>query len=546
MPTITYSLNDLYQILGKKISVEKLKGLLELAKAEIEEYNQDEITISFSDTNAPYLWSIELLSLFLKGVMGLEKGIPKINVKKSDNKLIVDSSVNKVRPYIFAFVAKGKKIDEDTLKQMINLQEKICENYGRRREKVAIGIYRYKKIKFPIHYKAINPTSMRFVPLDFDKPMTQKEILERHPKGKEYGWILKDFEKFPILFDSNKDVLSFPPIINSERTGRIEVGDDEIFFEATGTDFNMVLLATNIFAYAFYIRGFDIFSVDIRYPNKTIRSPQLKEEKVRLNKNDIIKILGIKLSDSKIKELVEMMRYDFKNWNIVVPPFRHDVMHPVDVIEDIAIMYRYENFEPLPLTSYTKGSTSEFVEFVDRAREIMIGLGYQEIVSAIISNKDLLYKKTFRKEFDCVEIENPMSENYSVVRSSIIPILLEVISKNKHVKYPQKIFEEGIVAVKKKDFISEYETISALTAHSMADFTEAKQVVDCLLRSLGISCEYEDVEHPTFINGRVAKILVNKKEIGFVGEISPKVLDAFEIVVPVAGFEINLSELINN
>ncbi len=545
MPTATFSFKDLQSLIGRRLPLSKLKELLEYAKAEIEDYDEknDALTISFADTNLPYLWSVEMLSLFLKGVLGIEKGIPNIKIRRSGHELIVDASVNSIRPYVAAFVAKGKKVDDVLIKQLIQFQEKICENYGRKREKVAIGIYCYKKIRFPVYYKATKPDSISFVPLDFRRKMTQKEILEEHPKGKEYGWILKDFNRYPILIDSSNEVLSFPPIINSAATGKIEIGEDEIFFEATGTDLNAVMLATNIFAYAFSVRGFEILSAEIKYPKKAIVTPNVKVDKIKINPKEIERVLGIKLDNLKIKDLLGSARYNFKNYVVEVPPFRHDIMHPVDVIEDIGIMYGYHKFGMLPLTSYTRGSTFEFTEFIDKARELMIGLGYQEVLSAILAGKDVLYEKSNLDDIGTVEIENPMSKSHSVVRSWLIPLLLDVLSKNKHANYPQKIFEQGIVVVKKGNKVFEYERIAALTAHSNADFTEAKQAVEALLSSLGTNCEMEETEHNSFIKGRVARILVNKKRIGFVGEISPQVLENFGILVPVSGFEINLSEV---
>jgi len=247
MPTITFSLVDLNNLIGKKITEEKLVELFDYAKAELERKEGDEITVKFNDTNQPYLWSVEGLAIFFRGVLGLEKGIPKIKIEKSNNKLFVDKSVKTVRPYISAFIAKGVKIDDYLLKQIIQLQEKLCDNYGQRRQKIAIGVYTSKKIEFPVNYKAVDPESVDFVPLDFKESLNLREIIEKHPKGKEYAWILKDEKRYPILLDSRKNILSFPPIINSAELGKIKIGDDEIFFEATGNDENAIRLATNIF-----------------------------------------------------------------------------------------------------------------------------------------------------------------------------------------------------------------------------------------------------------------------------------------------------------
>jgi len=265
MPTITFQYKDLCNLIGEKVSIGDLSKLLECGKGELDKYDKEtgEVTLTLGDTNLPYLWSVEGVARLIKGLIGKQKGIPKFKVsKKAEHKIVVDASLTKIRPFIAAFVAKGHKVDDYLLKQMIDLQEKFCSGYGRRRKKVAIGIYNYKKIKFPINYTATNPESIKFTPLEFKREMTQKEILEYHPAGKEYAWILEHFDKYPILIDNNKQVLSFPPIINSNYSGKIEISNEDLFFEATGEDLDSVLLAANVFAQALYDRGFDLETVD--------------------------------------------------------------------------------------------------------------------------------------------------------------------------------------------------------------------------------------------------------------------------------------------
>ncbi|MBW3004203.1 phenylalanine--tRNA ligase subunit beta [Candidatus Woesearchaeota archaeon] len=543
MPTCTFSLKDLNSLVKKTIKESELKDLLAYAKAELDKVDGDEITVQFNDTNLPYLWSVEGLAIFLRGVLGKEKGIPAMKVNKSDYKINVDSSVKSVRPHIAAFVAKGKKISDHFLKQLIQMQEKFCEAYGRRREKIAIGVYPAKKISFPVSYKAVPPRSVKFVPLEFMKELDLLQILDQHPTGKEYAWILKGVKKFPLLIDYQKEVLSFPPIINSDKMGKLELDDDEIFFEATGMDLDSVNIAANIFAQLFYERGFEVFSVNIGYSRKPITTPDFNTETIKIKKEDVTKILGIDLKDAEVKKLVEMARYDFSNYTITIPAIRSDIMHPVDVVEDIAIMYGYDNIESLPLETYTKGDTFQLQRFVDTVREIFVGMGYQEVASPILSNKELLFNKMNIKDFGCVEIKNYESLTYSVVRPWIIPELMDVLMRNKHIDYPQKMFEQGIVSVNKDGKIVDYERIAALTCHAKADYTEVRQIIDYLFRMLGVDYDIEDTDHGSFIAGRAARISVKGKKVAFIGEINPIVLNSFGVDMPAAAFELNLSEL---
>mgnify|MGYP001567230624 CR=1 FL=1 len=162
MPTINFSLKDFQELLGKKVNENELIELMEYCKGEVESINKDEVTLSLGDTNLPYLWSIEGIIRLLKGVIGKEKGIAEIKINKTSNKIIVDKNIKEIRPFITGFIVKNCKLDEYLLKQLIQTQEILSENYGKKRKKVSIGIYSYDKIKFPIYYKAVNPKSIKF------------------------------------------------------------------------------------------------------------------------------------------------------------------------------------------------------------------------------------------------------------------------------------------------------------------------------------------------------------------------------------------------
>ncbi|MBW2968833.1 phenylalanine--tRNA ligase subunit beta [Candidatus Woesearchaeota archaeon] len=544
MPSINFSLKDLGNLVGKRISEKELKELLEYAKAEFSGSDGDEVSIQFNDTNLPYLWSVEGLAILFQGVIGIKKGIPEIKSEKSDYKIIVDRSIRPVRPFISAFVAKGGKLNDFFLKQIIQLQEKFCENFGRRRQKVAIGLYPVSKISFPVSYSAVPPKSVKFVPLDSSKSLSLAEILEEHPKGREYAWILKDTKKYPLLCDANKEILSFPPIINSSTTGKLGIDDCDIFFEATGTDLDSVNLASCIFAHALSLRGFSIFSTKISYVGKSLLSPDFSVHQHKLDKKQVESLLGLELKDSDIKRLLEKARFNVKGSSVEIPCFRNDIMHSVDLVEEIGIMYGFDNISELPLSNYTVGGTSEIQNYIDKCRDIIVGLGYQEIMSPILTSKEaLIDRMNLKHSLDVVEISNPASAGFSVLRSWILPGLMDVLMKNKHVDFPQKLFEQGLVSVKDNDSVFDNEHIAGLESHISANFTKVKQSVDFILRMCGLDAEYEDFEHNSFISGRAAKVIVKNKEVGFVGEFHPAVLTSWGLDMPVAGFEINLSEL---
>tara|TARA_Y100000310_G_scaffold262992_1_gene272870 strand:- start:2196 stop:3863 length:1668 start_codon:yes stop_codon:yes gene_type:complete len=550
MPTITFSKKDLENLTGLKLSIEQIQELAHFGKGDFEDYNKstDEVKIDFGDTNLPYLWSVEGFARLLKGIKGKQKGIPQIKINKGNYKIKVHPSVNKIRPYISGFIIKGNKIDDYLIKQLVQLQDKLSDNYGRRRQYISIGLYSYDKIKFPIHYKAVSPESTEFIPLGYKLKFNLKEILAEHPKGKEYGYILKDQDKYPILVDSNNEVLSFPPIINSNFTGKVEEGDENLLFEVTGTNYDHVMLATNIFAYAMHDRGFKIFSADIDYGNKKVTCPSLDIKSKTVEKSQIKKLFGIDFKDLELKNSLSKAHYNIESIDkekikVSIPPYRDDILHQNDIIEDIGIMHDYNNIQELPLPTFTIGETSKLIEFTDKVRELVVGLGYQEVMSPMLTNLKSLYDLMNIKDFGTVEIEDYMSENYSVVRSWILPQLLELMSKNKHQPFPQKIFEEGIINSRKGDKIHDFHRIALATSHEKADYTSIRQALDLILNSFQIKYTIEETEHLSFIPGRVGRLIVNNKKVGYIGEIAPIVLQNWGLEMPVSAAELNLTEL---
>ncbi len=541
MPTITFSADDLQKLVGQKLDEKKLIQLLDCAKAELDSKLGHEMTVKYNDTNLPYLWSVEGLARLFRGLLGKQKGIPMLKLEKAKDKVIYDKRLSKIRPHIACFKAYGKKIDDYLLKQLIQLQEKLAENFGRKRQKISIGVYPLKAITFPVSCKAASPTEL-FTPLDFHQSMSLRQALEKHPKGKEYGHLIRHESVYPVFVDAKKEIMSLIPIINSEQTGKVKPGDDSIFFDTTGTDEESVQLVANIFAYALSERGFKIEPCIIEYSGKKVVTPTLHTKTIKLNEKNVDKLLGLQLKSNEIKDALMRTGYNYNSGTVTIPSYRNDIMGEVDIIEDIGIAHGYENFKPLPLTSYTRGSTSAMQQKIDTQRVFWIGLGYQEIMSPVLCNKELLYDKMNIDDPGTVEIENFISQTYSCIRTLILPQMLDVLSKNKHVDYPQKIFEQGLIAVRQKETHDE-QHLAAATAHSGATFTEMRQAVESTLRNAGVQYSIEEYELDCFIPGRAAGIFVNKRPIGFIGEIHPIVLEKFGLTVPVAACEINLSAL---
>ncbi len=545
MPTVDFSLKDLSELVGKKLDIKELDCLLEFAKAELESYDETSgmLTLSLGDTNLPYLWSVEGLARLLKGVLGFEKGVPELKLQKSSHTIVVDKNISDVRPFIAAFTAKGRKVDEAFLKQIIQFQEKLCDSFGRKRKKLAVGIYPYAGITFPVYYRAVVPESIRFIPLDFRTEMSLAEILKVHPAGQKFAFTLEGLKDYPILVDAKNNVLSFPPIINSQQFGKVTLDSEELFIEATGEDFATVNLACTILAYIFSDRGFQVAGVEIKYPEKKIVTPQLSVEKIKIREHDVNSLLGTSLGKLEIKRLLEKARYNVKDYVVSIPPYRADILHAVDVVEDIGIMFGFKNIPTSPLTSYTVGDVSPKVVLIDKFRDVLVGFGFQELMSPMLSNKGLIYDKMNIHDSGTVEIRSFMSASYSVVRSWIMPHLLEVLSKNKHNPYPQNIFEQGLVTKRLRDKISDSDVIAVACCSAEVDYTKIKQVADALMGIGHIDYSIKEVEHGSFIPGRVAGIFIKDRQIACLGEVSPDVLGNFDINMPVAMMEFDISAL---
>ncbi|ASA77229.1 phenylalanine--tRNA ligase subunit beta [Thermococcus sp. 5-4] len=568
MPKFDVSKADLERLVGKTFTVEEWEDLFLYAKCELDDVWEENGEIYFKadskDTNRPDLWSAEGIARQIRWALGFESGLPKYDVEESGVTVYVDGKLKDIRPYGVYAIVEGLSLDEEALKQMINLQEKVALTFGRRRREVAIGIFDFDKVKPPIYYRAAEKTE-KFVPLGFEEELTLEEIIEKHEKGKEYGHLIKDKPHYPLLVDSEGKVLSMPPIINSEITGRVTTETRNVFVDVTGWDLKKITLALNVVVTALAERGGRIKSVRVVYPDFEVETPDLTPKSFEVELDYIKKLTGLELSDGDVKNLLERMMYDVElvdgKARLLYPAFRDDIMHARDVLEDVLIAYGYNEIEPEEPKLAVQGKGDKFVEFEDAVRELMVGFGLQEVMTFNLTNRDNQYTRMnlpcgeHREECgdysnhppaELVEIENPISPKWSALRGWLTPSLLDFLSQNTHEEYPQRIFEVGKVTLIDEDretkTVSESKLAVAL-AHPRVTFTEAKEILESAMRHLGFEYGLEEIEHPSFIPGRVGRIIVNGKEIGIIGEIHPAVLENWGIEMPVAAFELFLRPL---
>jgi len=557
MPTVELNREDFESLLGTHLpeDIEKLNEILAYVKGEVKGVDYEEIRIELKDSNRADIWSTEGLARALRGFMGLERGLKEYRMAGSSGvEIYINPNLEKIRPYIGCAVVKGVKLTDAAIRQIMRFQDKMDQTYGRNRRRTSIGLYEFDLVKPPLHFTVAKPRDISFVPLEFNEELTLEEILERHPKGKEYGYIVRQFPVWPIFMDSENQVLSFPPIINSNDLGRITEKTRNVLIEVTGTSYETVLDTLINVTVALADRGGEIYSAEIHYPYMGMAddvTPKLDVDTITLDVSYIQKVIGLKLNESKIISLLEKARYGIAESSetkivVQVPCYRVDVLHPIDVVEDIAIAYDYNKIPDEWPRLATVGKLSDKTLFRDLIREIMVGLGFQEVLTYIMSNPETLFAKMNLKPSRVVELANPKIISMTCLRNWLLPSLMELLSHNVHVDYPQRIFEVGYCVVhdeKRENKTRDVEKLACVNIHSNANFTEAKSQLDALLSNLGIKYDLEETTHESFINGRTGKIMLGSHEAGIIGEIHPQVLQNWGLENPASAFEISIDQL---
>ena len=539
MPTLTFNKKKLLKLIGKELKDVELGELINRLKSNVEEITENEVKVELTADRSD-MFVLEGFARALKNFIGWESR----EIKIFNSNVIVRQDEVPVRPYIACVIVKNVKLDDEDIKDLMNVQEILHETIGRKRKKVAIGLHDFDKIEGEIFYKGVSRND-KFVPLGETEEMSLIDVVAKTEKGKKYGSLIINANKWPAFVD-DKGIFSFPPVLNSERT-KITESTRNIFIDVTGIDKNAVKQAMNILVLIFGERGCRIEGVKIK-GKREIFTPEWIETSIEIEKKRIEKFLGERFEDEELKSLLKKMGYkvvvDKDKIVAIVPPYRFDVFSEVDVIEDIAIAYGYNNFNPELPNVFTKGEILESEKVCNEIRELLVGFGFQEIVRPILTNEELQFKKMM-VEGRAIKVKNPVSELYTQLRRWLLPSLMDFLSKNTKEPYPQKIFEVGDVVLldeKSENGAKEIRKVAAAIAANGSYFAEMKKIAEEIAKKLNLDVEFRDDRHPSFIDGRFARIYSAKEEIGFFGEINPQVLENFKIYIPVAALEIKISE----
>ena len=541
-------LSDLMRLVGQDLSLEALEDRLFLLKCEIDQVVNDIATIEVNPDRVDML-STEGLARALRGFLGIEMGAPNYPVKKTTWQAIVDSSVTAIRPYLACAIVRNITLDDYLIAEIMQLQERLTGTFGRNRKRASIGLYVLDLIEPPIHYTTAPPTEIRFPPLEYEEVMTAKQILRVHPKGQEFGPIIQHHPRYPVLFDAKNQVLSLPPVINSNDLGRVFETTKNLFVEVTGTHKLTTLQSLNIMVAALADRGGHLEDVEVIYPDHRERLPDFSLQERQVALEYIRQMIGYDFDGATVKEALSRMRIDStvqtNEVQVGIPAYRVDILHDVDIVEDIAIGYGYDRIEPTLPKTMTVGHELPLSRLRRTIRDLMVGLGYQEIRNYVLTNTRVLFEHMNLPAKGAVEIENPKSMEYHLVRNSLLPGVLDFLRENTAQELPHRVFEVGDVVVidtKAETCTRTLPYLAAATVNSRVDITALKAELMTFLGNLGLNGAVKSTTHGSFIDGRVATVHVGRKRIGYLGEIHPMVLQNFGIEAPCVAFEIEILE----
>ncbi len=571
MPVVDVDADELRRLTGREEkSDEELKADLFALGLEYEGETEDgKMQLEFGPDRLDRL-SVEGVARSLRYQYGDARGVHVPKTNDPDWTIEVDESVPDERPYVTGAVVRGVDFDEEALESLIQLQEKLHATMGRKREKGAIGIHDLTMLKgevlteegagdVSITYRGVDPDGDRFVPLDADAEMTPAEVLTDHPTGATYAPIVSEYERYPAIYDE-LGLFSFPPVINGRRT-EVTTGSRELFVELTGTDQWTIDRMCNIICYALAARGATIESVEVAYPDGTLVRPDFEVDEKTVTHDRIEGMLGVDLDPETVVDLFERSGLGVEvdreagapAYEVSVPPYRVDVLHPLDLVDDVGRAYGFNDLEPRYPDVGTVGGRHDRSNLEDAARNSLVGLGYEDLLNFYMISEAENYDRMRVEEGqdvlgggDAVRITEPYSEDYTMLRTWALPSLMMVLENNTHRSYPQDLAEIGLVARRddaENTGVAESRSVAAVLARNDATYEDAKGRLAALCRDFDVSLSTPAVEHPSFIDGRAARVVVDGEDVGVVGELHPAVLVEHDLELPVAAFEFDLAAL---
>ena len=519
------------------------------------------------------LLSHETISRAARAFLNSAEYSPDFKIIQGELSLSVDPAIEKIRPVILGAVVRG--VDNGTnpeqrdefIQSLMEHQEKLHMTLGRKRKFASIGVHDLSKLNPPFNVIGVDKNHV-FIPLAEKEEMTIEDILKSHPKGKEYAGLMEGMDKYPVIIDSNDKVLSFPPIINGDHTTVTENTTD-FFIDVTGWDERSCEACLLLICLSLAERGGVVESIQIKNWDGGISNVPRGDSKIHKVPDKLIsKILGIELEKSEIATAIKKMGGKLiesrtvtdgpdkaekwadcvvgeKEHIIAMPRWRNDIMHPVDLVEDIAIGYGYDNLPEQLSTVHLDAIPLPSSNLRRRISASLCALGLQETQSLTLSNnRDQFEKLRWQEVGKSTIISNPITQDHTMLRQYILPSLLNLLSANRHHELPQKVHELGTVVRDSRNA----SRVAWACAEVGGGFSAAKGIASSLLRDLGADLKkvkwisISEKEGP-WIKGRGAKIILNGLELGQIGEIDPNVSFQFGLRAPIQAGEFNVDAL---
>jgi phenylalanyl-tRNA synthetase beta chain len=576
MPVVDVSVEELRRLTGEDKSEAAFKEDLFALGLEYEGETEDgKMQLEFGPDRLDRL-SVEGVARSLRYQYGSDRGVAVPKTNDPDWTIEVDASVPDERPYVTGAVVRGVDLDEAGLESLIQLQEKLHATMGRKRAKGAIGIHDLAMIKGEvlsdeggdntITYRGVAPDGDRFVPLDSNAELTPAEVLEQHQTGTQYADLVADYGRYPAIYDE-LGLFSFPPVINGRRT-EVDTDSRELLVELTGTDQWTIDRMCTIICYALSARGATIEEVHVEYadgataPDDGARllRPDLSIDQKTVSHDRIESMLGIDLDREEVVDLFERSGLDATytlddpiTYEVEIPPYRVDVLHPLDLIDDVGRAYGFNDLDPRYPDVSTVGGRHERSRLENAARASLVGLGFEDLLNFHMISEVENYDRMRLTEGDAalggseaVTITEPYSEDYTMLRTWALPSLLMVLENNTHRSYPQDLAEIGLVAHADgtaSTGVAESRHVAGVLARHDATYEDAKARLSAICRDFAVDLATPHTEHPTFIPGRAASVVIDGTEVGVVGEVHPAVLVDHDLELPVAAFEFALAAL---
>lgn len=562
MPVIHFRYPDFATLYGDKVERDALVERLPQLGGDLDKVEGDDIHIEYFP-DRPDLVSVEGIARAMRAFDGIEPGARVYHIDAPEGELVVDPSVAGVRPFILACQVRGlPALSDDDVADLMDFQEKLAYGIGRRRQKVAIGIHDARDVAAPYRYTTVDG-AFSFEPLQSDRAMTVDELLTEHDKGVRYARLLPKGGPYPIILDKDGHVLSLPPVINGKRTA-LAAGTTDLVLDLTGPDPEALAPTMAILVAAFADRGARIVPLKIRYPDdpgfgelagKTITPPDMAPTMHTVGRVATERVLGLGLDRKDMVRCLNRMGHDASlcgkhddEVHAYTPAWRADILHEVDLIEDIAKGYGYGDVEESLSMTMTYGSAHPTAKRASALREVMVGLGYLEATTLTISS---LADQYGRWGLDAPEdngpggavaVANPITEEHTHLRHWLVPGLFQVLAANRHRDYPQSLFEVGQAVQAEAPHANTWH-LAAVHAAPKAGFTAVKGVTQAVLGSLAVEAQLQEDDHPGFIPGRAARWVVDGRVVGRFGEVHPQVLEGYDLGVPVMAFEFDLEAL---